>query len=80
MKVPTIGDRVEMIRKDNREFVGVVDDVRTVDGKGTMVVLNMFGRYASVYVESCNTINVLSPEFFEIAAYGFHNLDTGYKG
>ena len=79
--LPTIGDRVEMVRKDGRSFVGTVDDVRTVDGKGTMVVLNMRGRYASVYVESCSEVSGnLSPESFEVLMYGFHNLDTGYRG
>lgn len=81
MSAPTIGKYAEMVRNDGREFVGVVQDVRHVEGKGTLVILDTGKRFASVYVEDCKTVNdTIDPVFGRIAMYGFENIDTGYKG
>lgn len=81
MTLPTIGKFASLTRNDGREFIGIVQDVRPVNGKGTLVILDMGGRFGSVYAESCQTIrDNIDPDFATVEMFGFHNLDTGYKG
>lgn len=81
MTFPTIGKFASLTRNDGREFIGIVQDVRPVKDKGTLVILDVGGKFASVYAESCKMIrdNIDSIEA-EIAVFGFHNIDTGYRG
>jgi hypothetical protein len=81
MTLPTIGKFASLTRNDGREFIGLVQDVRPVKGKGTLVILDVGGKFASVYVEACKAIvNNIDPVEAEIAVAGFHNLDTDYRG
>ena len=81
MTLPTIGKYASMIRNDGREFIGIVQDVRPVKGKGTLVILDVGGKFASVYAEACKVIrDNIDPEYAVIEMYGFENIDTGYKG
>lgn len=81
MTLPTIGKFASLTRNDGREFIGIVQDVRPVKGKGTLVILDVWGKFASVYVEACKSIrDNIDPVEAEVEAFGFHNLDTGYRG
>ena len=81
MTLPTIGKYASMIRNDGREFIGIVQDVRPVKSKGTLVILDVGGKFASVYAETCKVIrDNIDPEYAAIEMYGFENIDTGYKG
>ena len=81
MTLPTIGKFASLTRNDGREFIGIVQDVRPVKGKGTLVILDVGGKFASVYTEACKVIrDNIDPEYAAIEMYGFENMDTGYKG
>lgn len=42
-------------RKDGRKFAGVIQDVKVIEGKGTLVVFRQEdGSHRSVYVEQLN--------------------------
>lgn len=81
MTAPTIGKYAELTRNDGREFIGLVQDVRPVKGKGTLVILSMGGKHSSVYLEACSHVrDNIDPDQAYISVFGFHNLDTGYRG
>lgn len=81
MTLPTIGKFASLTRNDGREFIGIVQDVRPVKGKGTLVILDVGGKFASVYAEACKAIrDNIDPDFAAVKMYGFENIDTGYKG
>jgi hypothetical protein len=81
MTLPTIGKFASLTRNDGREFIGIVQDVRPVKGKGMLVILDVGGKFASVYAEACKMIrDNIDPVEAEIAVAGFHNIDTGYRG
>lgn len=81
MTLPTIGKFASLTRNDGREFIGIVQDVRPVKGKGTLVILDVGGKFASVYAEACKAIrDNIDPVEAEVAAFGFYNADTGYRG
>ena len=81
MTLPTIGKFASLTRNDGREFIGIVQDVRPVKDKGMLVILDVGGKFASVYAEGCKTIlDNIDPDFAAVEIYGFENIDTGYRG
>lgn len=63
MDASKIGTGFVAKRNDGRVFKGVIQDVRVIEGKGTLVVFRQEdGSHRSVYAESlnswsCSTVN-----------------------